>query len=88
MSTEEPALLITPNPAALELMASLLSEPDDQGVPVWETTIPLRITKADLQRVMTGNGDLARIVFWIDDTGVDALAVPDPEVPMSPFTDV
>lgn len=87
MTTDEPALLLTPNSAALGLLSSLLEEPDDEdrGEPVWETMIPLRITRSDLQRVMTGNGDLATVVFWVDETGAEALAVPDPEIPGSPF---
>ena len=65
---EEPLLLITPNRAAMELLASLLDEQDDPDtIPAWTTTIPLTITKADLNRVMYGNGDLARIGFWVAD---------------------
>lgn len=80
---DEPMLLITPNAAALELLASLLNEEDsDEGIPAWTTTIPLTITKADLNRVMYGNGDLARIGFWIDEGGAEAVAFPDPETPM------
>ena len=31
---------------------------------------------------MYGNGDLARIGFWIDEGGAEAVAFPDPETPM------
>lgn len=86
---QEPLLLITPNQAAMELLASLLEEQDtpDGEVPVWEVAIPLRITKADLARVMYGNGDLAKIGFWVTESGADAVAFPDPETPRSPFED-
>ena len=81
---EEPLLLITPNQAALELLATLLEESDEDPdtIPAWTTSIPLTITKADLARVMYGNGDLARIGFWIEDGTAEAVAFPDPDTPM------
>lgn len=86
----EPMLIVVPNKEGLELLSEILEEHKanpDGDIPVWETTINLRITPADLQRFMYGNGDLCRIVFWIDEEGhADGVAVPDPEVPMSPFS--
>lgn len=81
--TEEPLLLITPNAAAMALLGQILAvdtgEHDD--LPVWEVTIPLRITQADLNRCMYGNGDLAVVAFL----GEEPVAFPDPEMPRSPF---
>jgi hypothetical protein len=85
MAHDEPHLLITPNQAAMKLLARLIEEPErDDEEPCWEATIPLRITKADLERCMFGNGDLATIGFWIaDDGSAEAVAFPDPETPMA-----
>lgn len=82
---EEPLLLITPNPAAMALLGSILSVPTgpETDIPVWEVTIPLRITQADLDRCMYGNGDLAQVGF----IGHEPVAFPDPEMSISPFDD-
>lgn len=80
---DEPALLITPNAAAMKLLGTLLDDEEREGeIGVWTTTIPLTITRADLYRVMYGNGDLARIGFWVDQGVAEAVAFPDPETPM------
>lgn len=78
-------LLVVANGAAITLLKNFLDEPVDPtgDVPVFETTIPLRITRADVQRYLYGNGDLAQIVFF----GDDAIALPDPEQRLSPLDD-
>ena len=80
-------LFVVANGAAIELLSSLLDQPVDPhgDVPIWESTIPLRITRADIQRYLYGNGDLVRIAFWVTEDGAEAVAGPEPETLRSPF---
>lgn len=75
------------NAEAVKLLTALLEQPvDPQGdVPIWENTVPLRITRTDLQRYLYGNGDLVQISFWISEDGAEAVAGPDAETPRSLF---
>lgn len=77
---EEPLLLVVPNAAALELLRSILDQPDhpEYGEPVWETEISLTITKSDLQRFMFEQRDLVQIgIFMGEDGTAEAVAMPD-----------
>lgn len=84
---EKPMLFVVANGAAIDLLSSLLDQPVDPhgDVPVWESMVPLRITRTDIQRYLFGNGDLVQISFWVEPNGADAIAGPDPETPRSLF---
>lgn len=82
----EPMLIITPNAEALDILKILVERPADGEELAWTATIPLTITREDLQRYMYGQGDLVQIGFWPQADGtVEAVAFPDPEMPASPF---
>lgn len=88
--SEEPLLLITPNAEAMALLDRLLSEaPNDPTVEVaYEAMIPLRITRADLDRVRYGNGDLAQVGFFVmPDGSAEAVPFTKPDTSRSPFED-
>lgn len=79
-------LLVTPNRAALDLLLRIVEAEQRPGHErVFEAQMPIRITAEDLQRYLTGNGDLLRVGFWVTEEGVEAVAHPDPETPRSPF---
>jgi hypothetical protein len=83
----EPLLILTPNKEAVDLLLTLMEDGSARPghEPVFETLIPVRITLEDLHRYLYGNGDLVRIGFWITEGGVDPVAFPDPDPPLSPF---
>lgn len=74
-------LLLVANGAATDMLVRFVDEHlgrVDDEVAVLETTVPIRITAADAQRYLYGNGDLIQI-HLIEGDGV-ALPDPDPRV--------
>lgn len=85
---EEPILRIVPNGAALDLLRTILDQPDhpEYGEPVWETEVGLTITKSDLQAFMYEQRDLVQVgVFMGEDGTAEAIALPDQSARISPF---
>ena len=80
-------LYVTPNAAARDLLSRLIeqAEPREGEELAFEAMLPIRITKADLDRVSSGNGDMLRIGFWVSGAGADPVAMPDPDVRRDPW---
>ena len=79
-----------PNQAALALLARYLEEDvepaDPDAFPVWRVNVELVLTRADLRRVTTGNGDLQTIeLLPMIDGGLEGFASSDPDPPVSPL---
>ena len=76
-------LVVVANGAAINLLKEFLDESPkgDDEIAVWESTVPIRITREDVKRYLYGNGDLMQIVF----VGHDAIAMPDAEQRISPL---
>lgn len=84
--TEQPMLLVVANGAATEMLREFVDEHAGQAgdeVAVLETTVPIRITAADAQRYLYGNGDLVQIHL----IGGDGVALPDPDPRVSALDD-
>ncbi len=80
-------LLVVANGAATQMLVDFVEEhrhdamAGSEDVAVLETTVPIRITAADAQRYLYGNGDLVQIHLMDG----DGIALPDPDPQVSAF---